>query len=122
MGEAFDRSGQVLGSAVGETKREVFEKLSEAHPDAAEIRIRSGAAPSASDDTMNEIQQLTGERMLAFFKSGHLPENLRRVSEPFGALACHLVHELPLNAERTVAPRKLLEAKDCAVRAMLEGA
>jgi len=40
MGEAFDRDGQVLGDAYGETKREVFEKLNAAHPEAAEIRIR----------------------------------------------------------------------------------
>lgn len=41
MGEAFDRAGQFLGDAFGETKREVFEKLMAEHKDAAEIRIRS---------------------------------------------------------------------------------
>lgn len=41
MGEAFDRAGQFLGDAYGDTKREVFEKLMKEHKDAAEIRIRS---------------------------------------------------------------------------------
>lgn len=41
MGEAFDRSGNVLGQASGATKQEVFDALNKAHGDAAEIRIRS---------------------------------------------------------------------------------
>ena len=41
MGQAFDRDGNVLGEAYGETKREVFDKLTSAFKDAHEIRIRS---------------------------------------------------------------------------------
>lgn len=41
MGQAFDRNGDVLGEAFGDTKREVFDKLMAAHKDAAEIRIQS---------------------------------------------------------------------------------
>lgn len=41
MGQAFDRDGNVLGEAYGDTKREVFDKLMAQHRDAAEIRIRS---------------------------------------------------------------------------------
>lgn len=41
MGQAFDRDGNVLGEAFGETKREVFDKLIALHKDAAEIRIRT---------------------------------------------------------------------------------
>jgi len=41
MGQAFDRDGNVLGEAFGETKREVFDKLIAEHPDADEIRIKS---------------------------------------------------------------------------------
>ncbi|MEM8598352.1 MAG: hypothetical protein AAGF99_00385 [Bacteroidota bacterium] len=52
------------------------------------------------------------------FAYGHLPAHLRAVSEPFGALAFRLMRELPSNAETTVALRKLLEAKDAAVRAV----
>ena len=59
------------------------------------------------------------DRMLQFFRYEHLPENLRAVSAPFGRLAQQIVENLPSNPERTVALRKLLEAKDCAVRCVL---
>lgn len=57
--------------------------------------------------------------MLQFFAYAHLPPHLQAVSQPFGELAEKIVSELPSNPERTVALRKLLEAKDCAVRALL---
>ena len=59
------------------------------------------------------------QELLQFFVYGHLPAHLQEVSKPFGELALKLVAELPRNAERTVALRKLLEAKDCAVRALV---
>lgn len=59
------------------------------------------------------------EPMLQFFGWEHLPEDLRQISKPFQILAEHLVQTLPRNPERTVGLRKLLEAKDCAVRAKL---
>lgn len=59
-------------------------------------------------------------RLLQFFEYSHLPEHLQAVSKPFGELAKHLDETLPSNAETTVALRKLLESKDCAVRALLE--
>jgi len=59
------------------------------------------------------------DRMLQFFVYEHLPPHLQAVSKPFGDLARQIVETLPSNAERTVALRKLLEAKDCAVRALL---
>lgn len=59
------------------------------------------------------------EPMLQFFGYAHLPEALRVVSEKFHVLATNIVETLPRNPERTVALRKLLEAKDCAVRAVL---
>jgi hypothetical protein len=57
--------------------------------------------------------------MLQFFTWAHLPGHLQVVSEPFGLLALRLTETLPRNPERTTALRKLLEAKDCAVRAVL---
>lgn len=59
------------------------------------------------------------DRMLQFFAYAHLPPHLQTVSKPFGDLADLIVNTLPSNAERTAALRKLLEAKDCAVRALL---
>jgi hypothetical protein len=59
------------------------------------------------------------EPLLQFFAYGHLPAHLQTISMPFFTLAHDLVDTLPRNPERTVALRKLLEAKDCAVRAKL---
>lgn len=60
-----------------------------------------------------------GEPMLQFFAFGHLPQHLQAVSEPFCELAYKVCRELPRNPERSVCLRRLLEAKDCAVRALL---
>lgn len=57
--------------------------------------------------------------ILQFFQYEHLPEELAAASRPFGLLAGDIVATLPRNPERTVALRKLLEAKDAAVRAKL---
>lgn len=61
----------------------------------------------------------TTEPILQFFAHEHLPPQLAEVSAPFGDLARFIVAALPRNPERTVALRKLLEAKDAAVRAVL---
>jgi hypothetical protein len=59
------------------------------------------------------------EPMMQFFAYDHLPKHLQGISELFHHLATTLVIQLPRNPERTVALRKLLEAKDCAVRAVI---
>ena len=59
------------------------------------------------------------DRLMQFFAYAHLPAHLQEISKPFGDLAQHIIDTLPSNPERTVALRKLLEAKDCAVRARL---
>ncbi len=55
-----------------------------------------------------------------YFQWEHLPEVLRAISMPFCSLA-ELMLEMPFNdeAELMAGLRKLLEAKDCAVRAAL---
>lgn len=58
------------------------------------------------------------EHITQFFAFGHLPPHLQEVSKPFSELADFIL-TLPRNPERTVALRKLLEAKDAAVRAKL---
>lgn len=59
------------------------------------------------------------DRMMQFFSYQHLPPHLQAISKPFGDLAQAIVNTLPSNAERTAGLRKLLEAKDCAVRSLL---
>ena len=57
--------------------------------------------------------------ILQFFAYSHLPARLQAASAPFGELAIKIVETLPSNPERTVALRKLLEAKDAAVRSLV---
>lgn len=61
---------------------------------------------------------MTPDTILQYFEFGHLPEHLQLISRPFHELA-HQVVNIPTKdfAERKVALRKLLEAKDAAVRA-----
>lgn len=63
--------------------------------------------------------QISADPILHFFHWSHLPPKLQATSAQFCALAGFVVERLPRNAERTVALRKLLEAKDAAVRANL---
>jgi hypothetical protein len=56
--------------------------------------------------------------ILRYFEAGHLPPHLREVSEPFQELAQRMATSLD-GPELTAGLRKLLEAKDCFVRAAL---
>jgi hypothetical protein len=58
------------------------------------------------------------EHVLKFFAYAHLPPKLQAISMPFFELA-KVVAQSADNPEVTVALRKLLEAKDAAVRAVL---
>jgi hypothetical protein len=64
--------------------------------------------------------QLSVDPILRYFHYSHLPPALQASSRPFCELASHIVTTLPRNAERTVALRKLLEAKDAGVRANVQ--
>lgn len=59
------------------------------------------------------------EHIEQFFEYAHLPLHLQEISKPFADHVKHLIRTLPKNPERTVALRKLLEAKDAAIRAKL---
>jgi hypothetical protein len=54
-----------------------------------------------------------------FFEWEHLPAYLQAVSRPCGELAAQMIQVLPDGPELTAGLRKLLEAKDCFVRAAL---
>lgn len=56
--------------------------------------------------------------LLRHFRYAHLPPELQKVSKPFCDLAYEMA-DLPGGPEVTAGLRKLLEAKDCAVRAAL---
>lgn len=59
------------------------------------------------------------QRLLQYFKYEHLSAELQAVSKPFCELAHKMSSQLNDGPEKTVMLRKLLEAKDCAVRAAL---
>lgn len=57
--------------------------------------------------------------ILRYFEYEHLLPHLAAVSEPFCDLAKRVDETLPNGPEKTVALRKLLEAKDAAVRTLI---
>lgn len=74
-------------------------------------REETGFAPDEAEET---------DPIIRYFAYSHLPLALQSVSARFYDLAQFITNSLPRNAERTVALRKLLEAKDAAVRANLD--
>lgn len=60
-------------------------------------------------------------QILQFFSYEHLPAHLKAISQPICELAHDLDSKLPPSAEKAAGLRKLLEAKDCIVRASVNG-
>jgi len=56
---------------------------------------------------------------IKYFDYQHLPAALQKISEPFYNLAHEMEEKLPDGPEKSAGMRKLLEAKDCFVRAAL---
>ncbi|MGL4250958.1 MAG: hypothetical protein ACRDCI_11800 [Plesiomonas shigelloides] len=56
---------------------------------------------------------------MKYFAYEHLPPHLQEVSKPIGELAKLMNESLPDGEEKQHGLRKLLEAKDCLVRAKL---
>ena len=57
---------------------------------------------------------------IKYFKYDHLPLKLQEVSKPICDLAMELEQSIPDGPEKSAGMRKLLEAKDCFVRAGIE--
>ena len=57
--------------------------------------------------------------IMKYFEYAHLPEKLQAISKPIGVLAKKMEEVIPDGAEKKAGLRKLLEAKDCLVRAYL---
>ena len=58
--------------------------------------------------------------IIRYFAYEHLPAHLQLVSKPIGDLARMMDDSLPDGAEKSAGLRKLLEAKDCLVRAAMD--
>lgn len=64
---------------------------------------------------------MTTAPILRYFEFSHLPRGiLRDTSEEFRVLAIKVDNSLPDGPEKSTSLRKLLEAKDAAVRAALD--
>ena len=61
------------------------------------------------------------DKLLCYFNYDHLPKNMQNLSKPFYVFAHELVEQNPRDKkELTNALRKLLEARDCFVRAGID--
>lgn len=97
------------------------------HGGSAELVHWPGEKGQVVDDLLNgkrkygsfREQPADEDTIMQYFSFQHLPYELAAVSRPFVEMARNIVQSIPRNAERTVALRKLLEAKDAAVRAHL---
>lgn len=79
-------------------------------------------APGSPDAIADAVQgRHPGTAGIArYFAWSHLPPHLQPISAECGALALTMVATLPDGPELTAGLRKLLEAKDCFVRAALD--
>ncbi|MFC3568379.1 hypothetical protein [Paracoccus sp. TOH] len=59
-------------------------------------------------------------RLLKWLRHDHLPPHLQAVVKPIDTLAQEMDGALAEGAEKTAGMRKLVEAKDCFVRARIE--
>lgn len=66
---------------------------------------------------MSHNRHQSVEAVTQFFKSDHLPEHLQQIAQSCEVLVEEMLILLPDSPELTVGLRKLLEAKDCFVRA-----
>lgn len=83
------------------------------------------------DDAVNQFDAFYAERfhdeiaheflhpLMQYFSYQHLPPHLQEISRPLAELVAKMVRILPMNMETEAFIRKMLEAKDCAVRAKL---
>lgn len=58
--------------------------------------------------------------IMRYFATDHLAEELQQAAGPIRAAAEQLDREIPDGPEKSAGLRKLLEAKDCMVRAKLD--
>lgn len=83
-----------------------------------QLRPYPSEEPGPTFDQILAAREI-GTPIIKFFRFGHLPSQLQGRSRPWAELALRVVDDGPPSAERTTALRKLLEGKDCAVRAAL---
>lgn len=85
-------------------------------PDGYFCTIEPAVAPIAVAPEPNVM----GAPILKYFAYEHLPPRLKEISRQIHQLAVTMDRALPAGPEKTTGLRKLLEAKDCFVRARLD--
>lgn len=101
--------------------------LTATHPMAIGQATEDGKIPVPTVESSGSIlplvhftaEEINADPILAFFTYAHLPERLQATSRIFAVAASQVILLASRSAERTVALRKLLEAKDAAVRAVV---
>lgn len=88
-------------------------------PGALVLHNLAGALGVSVEYLLNDKEkEIKMDKRLILFKFDHLKGDLRDASKLFYDLAQKLVSEIPDNVERSAGLRKLLESKDCIVRAV----
>jgi hypothetical protein len=79
-------------------------------------------AETPTDATTGDDAKIWDPKRLAlrWFAYGHLAEDLQEIAHPISDLADALYDALGEGAEKSAGFRKLLEAKDCFVRAAID--
>lgn len=78
------------------------------------------AKPVQDEIQATNLKGRAPNHIMKFFDYSHLPDKLKEISGPICQLAYQMNEKLPDGPEKTTGLRKLLEAKDCFVRASLE--
>lgn len=107
---------QFIASALAQKEKTMDDRPYDAGASPPEPQQGAGIHPAPIEFTEAQLQS---DPILRYFHYAHLPPKLQETSKAFFDLATRIVTTLPRNAERTVALRKLLEAKDAGVRANL---
>jgi hypothetical protein len=106
-GKSMEKDKQIADSRGAEFPEQIGQAHDEPQPDrdrALEGEVVDADVPGASP-------------IMKHFRFDHLARNLMEISRPICELAKQYDERLPACAEKTAGLRKLLEAKDCFVRA-----
>ena len=95
----------------GDTRDEIIDEARKLIPDLIKAEKEVGLVAGTPESSASSIMK--------FFAYKHLPENLQEISAPLCLVAEKYDRELKPGAEKSAGLRKLLEAKDCFVRAAL---
>lgn len=94
--------------------------MTEKKPDGNSLCQECGFESKTETFILSQMKIHKCSEILKYFEYSHLPEKLKIISQPICELARKMDIDLPDCPEKNAGLRKLLEAKDCFVRAELE--